>query len=122
VREPSDALTGLVKKIDERMADAPKPEANSNHNVFVLFTQNQENLSKQLRELAEKEALKKVSLCVGIPPKDYDVAGDADVTVVIYEPGIRHNPVVANFALRKGELTEEKTKEIVEALSKTLSK
>ena len=80
-----------------------------------------DGLDRRLREMAEKEALKRVSLCIGAPPQDYGVADDADVTVVIYSLGRRpQQKVTANFALRKGELDEAKADAIVKALSEML--
>ena len=40
-------------------------------------------------EEAEKARLKRVSLCIGAPPQDYEVANAADVTAVIYSLGRR---------------------------------
>jgi hypothetical protein len=113
-------LTGLVKKIDRRLEEAvgKTPRAAG---AFVLFVNNADGLDRRLREMAEKEALKRVSLCIGAPPQDYGVADDADVTVVIYSLGRRpQQKVTANFALRKGELDEAKADAIVKALSEML--
>src|SRR5262249_17829469 len=44
---------------------------------------------------------------IGVPPADYAVAKEADVTVVVYSPERRgQQHVTANFALRKGELQD----------------
>jgi hypothetical protein len=114
-------LTGLVKKIDERLATAGKtPRALG---AYVLFVNNSDGLDKRLRALAEKEGLKRVSLGIGAPPKNYEVANEADVTAVIYTGGRRNQQhVTANFALRKGELDEAKADAIVKALSQVLPK
>jgi hypothetical protein len=64
-----------------------------------------------------------VSLGIGAPPKDYEVAKEADVTVVIYNVSRRgQQKVMANFALRLGELDEAKADAIVKALSDVLPK
>ena len=119
VRETSDPLTSLVKKIDRRLAAAGKSARPQG--VYVIFVNNADGLDKRLRAMAEKAALKNVSLCIGTPPKNYEVSGEADVTVVIYRIGRRRlEPVTANFALRKGELNEAKTDAIVKALSAVL--
>lgn len=115
-------MTSLVKKIDRQVAEAAPKFGNQKLGTFVIFVKDRECLADELLDAAEKDSLKQVSLCIGAPPKDYDVAEEADVTVVIYEPGVRRNPVAANFALRKGELDEEKIKEIVAALAKALAK
>jgi hypothetical protein len=112
-------LTSLVKKIDQRMDVAGKtPRAPG---AFVIFDSNAEGLDGRLRGMAEKEALKRVNLCIGDVPEDYEVAREADVTVVIYNVNRRgQQRVTANFALRKGELDEAKAEAIVRALSAVL--
>ena len=112
-------MTSLVKKIDRRLAAAGKSARPPG--AFVIFVNNADGLDKRLRAMAEKAGLKHVSLCIGTPPKNYEVSGEADVTVVIYRIGRRRlEPVTANFALRKGELNEAKTDAIVKALSAVL--
>ena len=114
-------MTGLVKKIDQRLEAAgttPRPPG-----VYVIFVNNADGLDQRLRAMAEKAALKRVHLCVGAPPKNYEVSGEADVTVVVYRIGQRRQePVTANFALRKGELDGAKADAIVKALSEALPK
>ena len=119
MRDTSDPLTSLVKRIDRRLAAAGKSARPQG--VYVIFVNNADGLDKRLRAMAEKAGLKHVSLCIGTPPKNYEVSGEADVTVVIYRIGRRRlEPVTANFALRKGELNEAKTDAIVKALSAVL--
>jgi hypothetical protein len=117
-------LTGLVKKIDQAVDQAAGKRAGSRGlGAFVLFDGNADGLDQRLRELAEKEGLKRVNLCIGAPPPDYEVAKEADVTVVIYSVGRRwEQKVTANFALRKGELDEATADAIVKALTETLPK
>jgi hypothetical protein len=115
-------LTGLVKKIEQRL-DAAVGKTARPPGVFVVFVRNSDGLDKRLRDMAEKAGLKRVSLCIGRPPDDYEVARGADVTVVIYSDGLRREQrVTANFALRKGELDEAKADAIVKALSSVLPK
>ena len=91
--------------------------------VYVIFESNTNGLDGRLREIAEKEKLQRVSLCIGTPPGNYQVAREADVTVVIYSVGRRYEQkVTANFALGKGELDEAKADAIVKALSEVLPK
>jgi hypothetical protein len=115
-------LTGLVKKIDQRLA-AVAGKRTPAPGVYVIFIENSDGLDARLRAVAEKEGLKRVSLCIGAPPADYEVARDADVTAVIYGIG-RHGEerVTANFALRKGELDEAKADAIAKALADVLPK
>jgi hypothetical protein len=122
VRETSDPLTGLVKKIDT-LVDAEADKAARPVGAYVIFVGAADGLDKQLRDMGEKEALKRVSLCIGDPPDDYEVAKEADVTVVIYKVGKRRDEkVTANFALRKGDLDDAKADAIVKALAEALPK
>jgi hypothetical protein len=115
-------LTSLVKKID-KLVDATAGKTARPVGVFVIFVSNADGFDRQFHGLAETEALKRVSLCIGAPPEDYAVAKDADVTVVIYTVGRRPDQkVTANFALRKGDLGEAKADAIVKALSDVLPK
>jgi hypothetical protein len=113
-------LTSLVKKIDQRLAFAgpsPRPAG-----VYVFFD-NSDGMERQLRWMSAREELRRVSLCIGAPPQDYQFSPEAAVTVVIYNPNRRGDQQVkANFALRQGELNEAKADEIVKALSNVLPK
>ena len=112
-------MTGLVKKIDQRLDEAAAKQSQGRHlGVFIIFDSDAKGLDQQLRNLAEKEGLKRVSLCLGSPPAAYEVSKEAAVTAVIYDRGM----VAANFALRKGPLAEAKRDAIVEALAKVLPK
>jgi hypothetical protein len=114
-------LTSLVKQIDQRLGTAgktPRPLG-----TFVIFVNNSAGLENKLRTLAEKEGLKRVSLCIGAPPKDYEVAQDADITIVIYTVGRRtQQHVTANFSFRRGDLDGARTNAIFKALSDVLPK
>lgn len=98
-REVSDALMRLIKQIDI----ATDNNAQSQMGSFVVFLS--DKISKeQLKELARKARLKHCVLSLYTPdgPKGYNIAREADVTVVLYTN--RH--VKANHAFRKGELNE----------------
>jgi hypothetical protein len=112
-------LTGLVKKIEQRAEPAAAKMPNGrNPGIFIITDSNDNGLEKQLRALAEKESLKRVSLCIGAPPEAYDVSKDADITVVVYQRGM----VVANYALLKGELDDDRADAIVKSISEVLPK
>ena len=122
MREKSDSLTGLVKRIDQQMQrvvhKTPRPLG-----TYVMFANNAPGLDQDLRTLAEKETLKQVALGIGAPPAVYAIAPEADVTVVVYSPGRRdEQQVSANFALRKGELNDAKADAIVKAIAAVLPK
>jgi len=91
--------------------------------VYVIFVSNTAYLEWRLCRMAEKAGLNSVSLCIGAPPKQYEVAEEADLTVVIYNPARRsQQKVTANFALRKGELDDAKADAIVKAVAEVLPK
>jgi hypothetical protein len=116
-------LTGLVKKIDQKINEAAgKYTGGRQLGTYIIFNQ-ADGLADQLRSMAKTEDLKRVSLCIAAVPPKYEVANEAALTVVIYNPARRNQQAVtANFALRKGELDESKIDDIVEALTKVLPK
>lgn len=115
-------MTSLVKRIEQHTETAAA-KAPRTLGVYVIIDNKDDCLAEQLRSMAETEALKRVSLCIGPPPKDYEIAKEADMTVVIYSAGRRNQQkVTANFALRNGELDETKADAIVKALSDVLPK
>jgi hypothetical protein len=119
-RETSDPLTSLVKKIDQRM-QAAVGKTPRELGAYVLHMDNSSGLDQRLRRLAETEAIKRVAIGIGVPPPDYAVAREADVTVVVYTLGRRpQQHVTANFALRKGDLTDAKIDEIVKTVAAVL--
>lgn len=89
--------------------------------AFVMFMNDAPGLDQNLRTLAEKEAIKQVALGIGAPPAEYAIAPEANMTVVVYPPAKRRQQkVVANFALRKGELDDTTADAIVKAISAVL--
>ena len=114
-------MTSLVKKIDERL-NASAGKYPRKLGTFIIIGDESGRID-QLRGLAQAEGLQRVNLCIGAPPPRYEINPEADVTVVIYTPGRPgKNTVVANFALRRGELDETKCEAIVTALSNVLPK
>ena len=113
-REVSGPLTSLVKKIDA----ATSKHSGQKMGSFVVFCSDAEGLEKQLKALVEKEKLKNIVLAIDNPsgPPKYKVAKDADVTVVLYN---KHK-VKANFAFKKGQLTDAEVNKIVGAVDKDL--
>jgi len=111
-REVSDSLTSLVKKIDAATAENSEKKMGS----FVVFLSDDEKLADQLKTLAEKSNLKNTVLAVDnvAGPKNYDVAKDADVTVVLYNK----RKIESNYAFRKGELNEKGIQKVLADLPK----
>jgi hypothetical protein len=113
-REISDNLTSLVKKIDA----ATVKNSGNRMGSFVVFCTDEEGLEKKLKALAEKEKLKDIVLTIDNPsgPSGYQVAKDADITVVLYT----NRTVKANYAFKKGELKPKDIEAIVKDVSKIL--
>lgn len=111
-RETGDTLTSLVKKLDSAVSSGTKLHS------FVVFLNDDEKFADQLKALAEKEGIKNVILAVDnlAGPKGYDIAKDADVTVILYNK----RKVEANHAFRKGELNGAAIDRIVADLPKIL--
>jgi hypothetical protein len=114
-REPSERLTKLLAKIDATTAQNKAQQMGS----FAVFL-NDRDLKKQLEETAKKHSLQQLVLSTMDPagPEGFEVAKDADVTVVLY----RDFAVQANHAFRAGELTDEAIDKIVADLPKILQK
>ena len=113
-REVTDGLTSLVKKIDE----ATEKNRDCRMGSFVVFCSDEEGLKKKLEELADKEKIKRTVMTIDNPagPEGYDIAKDADVTVLLYS----RRKVKVNRAYKKGDLTEREINRIVSDLSKIL--
>jgi hypothetical protein len=106
-REVSDNLTGLVKKIDAVTVEKTPAKVGS----FVVFLNDDEGYEQKLASLAEKEGIKQTVLAMDSPagPKGYDIAKDADVTVILY----KGRKVEQNLAFKKGELKTADVEKIV---------
>lgn len=111
-REVTPAVAKLAKQIDEANLKNTKKGMGS----FVVFLSNSEELPKQAKDMAEKEKLKTIILSVDNPagPTRYNVAKDADVTVVLYNEFV----VSTNHAFRKGELNDQAVTKVVEEIAK----
>jgi hypothetical protein len=111
-REISDNLTSLVKKLD----DATVANKSARMGSFIVFCNDQEGLEAKLKDLAKKEKLKKLVLSIDNPsgPDGWDIAKDADVTVVLYTK----RTVKANYAFKKGELKDKDIDAIVKDVAK----
>lgn len=114
-REISDNLTSLVKKVDE----ATKKNASAKMGSFVVFCSDDEGLKDKLKELAEKEHLEKTILTLDNPsgPSKYEVAKDADITVIFYN----EREVIVNQAFKKGELSAKDVDSIVAEIPKMIA-
>jgi hypothetical protein len=104
-REITDPLTSLVKKIDAATAKGSNKIAS-----FAVFLNDDESYEKKLKELAKKEKLDHTVLTLDNPagPKGYNIAKDADVTVLLYI----NKKVKTNYAFKKGELKDSDVSKI----------
>lgn len=102
----------LIKKLEEVTAANSKAEMGS----FVVFLTDDDKAEKGLKEFADKEKLKHVTLAIDNPagPKGYEVSKDADVTVVLYT----ERKVKVNYSFAKGKITDKD----IEAVGKDVSK
>ena len=107
-REITPGLTSLVKKLEQSASEGKKAGA------FVVLMTDDDKAEAKLKELAEKENLKKVVLMVDNPagPSDYKIAKEADVTVLLYEK----KEVKKNFAFEKGKFTDKDAAEVAAAM------
>lgn len=110
-------LTSLVKKIDESTQKHSDCRMGS---FVVLLTDDQDKAEGKLKELAEKEKLKKIVLTIDNPagPKGYEISKDADVTVVLYAK----RKVVKTFAFEKGKMTDKDISAVVAGVKEILPK
>jgi hypothetical protein len=113
-REISDPLTGLVKKLNEATVKNKGKKLGS----FVVFLSDDTGIAEKLIALAEKEKIEHTILgfTEAAGPNAYDVAADAEVTVVLYTGRV----VKANYAFKKGKMTADDVTRIVGDLPKIL--
>jgi hypothetical protein len=113
-RTMSDPLGKLVKKFDAAVNEHKAAELRS----WVTFLgDDQTKLDPLVVKWAEQHALSNVPCAVfedTVGPPTYLIAKDADVTVIL---SVKQK-VVANFAYRAGELTDDAIADIVKAIPK----
>jgi hypothetical protein len=111
-RQTSGPLTSLVKKLDE----ATIKHRNRKLGSFVVILSDDTGTAEKLIALAEKEKIQQTILALGEAdgPDGYDVAAEADVTVVLYVGRV----VKANYAFKKGKMTTDDVNRIVGDLSR----
>ena len=114
-REINDHLTSLVKKVDAINKDQGKKMGS-----FVVILGDEEGTEKKLKDLAEKQKLEKTILTTFAKqdgPENYEIAKDADVTVICY----KSKTVKTNRAFKKGEFKAADVDKIIkEDLSKII--
>ncbi|HYT88841.1 MAG TPA: hypothetical protein VEL76_09045 [Gemmataceae bacterium] len=113
-REVSPSLTKLIKQLDAATAKNKDKGMGS----FVVFLTDREELADKLKKLAATENIKNTVLAIDGPsgPERFEVARDADVTVVLYNKLV----VVANHVFRKGQLNDQAITQIMANVPKIL--
>ncbi len=113
-REINDPLTGLVKKLDAVTADKGSNKLGS----VVVFLGDDESLEKSVKELADKEKVKKTTLMLDNKsgPEDFKIDPKADVTVLLYVG----KTVKVNHAYAKGEFKADDVDKVIKDLPKIL--
>jgi hypothetical protein len=115
-RETSEPLTKLIKKLDAETVKNGECKMGS----FVVFLNDDESMEKKLKDIVKTADLKQTVLATDVKtgPEKYNVAPEADVTVVLYTDRV----VKANYTFKKGQLKDKDVDTIVSDLSKILPK
>jgi len=119
-REATPAVAKLLKQLDEATVKNEK----ANMGSFAVFCSDKDGLDKELKKLDGEQKLKKLVLSIDNPagPKEYNIAKDAEVTVLLYNTVEKtdgfYTLVQGNYAFRKGELNDAAIKKIVDSIPK----
>jgi len=103
----------LVKKIDAKIGENGKLKS-----FVVMLPKKGEKPAEQLRKLAKDAGIQHVPLTIGESPDgppDYEVARDADITVLMWTG----HKVKVNHAF-KGELTDKDIRAVLADIPKLL--
>lgn len=86
---------------------------------FVIFLDKSDEKEKKVKALGEKTGVKETVLALDNPagPKGYNIAKEADVTILLYVD----RKVKANFVFEKGKMTAADVEKIMKELPKILA-
>ena len=114
-REITPALTSLVKKLEQATVDHKDAKVAA----WVVVLTDDDKVEGKLKELADKEKIKKTILAVegATGPDKYKIAKDADVTVLLYEK----KTVKKNHVFEKGKFTEKDADKIAAEVKEVLA-
>jgi hypothetical protein len=115
-RNPDCPMTRkLIKALDAETAKHQKEEMGS---FAVFLAGDKDKVEPTLKAFAEKEMVKTLTLAIEGKegPNKYNIAKDADVTVVLYFD----RQVKANYAFEAGKLTEKDVESIIKDVSKIM--
>lgn len=115
-REIGPDVTNLLRKLDEATVKNSKSSMGS----YAVFCSDKDGLAGKLKALAEQQKIKSLVLSIDNPagPKAYNIAKEADVTVLLYSDFT----VRANHAFKKGELNDKTVERVVADVAKILPK
>jgi hypothetical protein len=117
-RTPTESLGKLVKALDGAVSDNKAADIRG----WVTFlSKGDEGFEEKIVKWGRDQAIRTMPLGLfenNDGPPSYKLAGDADVTVLLFVK----QKVVANFAFRTGELKDERIKEIMAAIPGLLGK
>ena len=117
-RELSDPLGKLAQRIDKALIEHKKAELRG---WLTFLSNDQLSFDPKIVHWGQKHAIRSLPLGVfedAAGPPSYRLAHDADVTVLLFVK----EKIVANFAFRKGELTDDKIAGVIKALPRILEK
>jgi len=111
-REVNPTVTKLIKELDATTAKNKSADMGS----CVIFCSDAKELEKHLKTLVEKEKVQNCILAIDNPagPEDYNIAKDADVTVLVY----KERKVTANLAFKKGEMKDKDIQTVIAEVAK----
>ena len=116
-RSTGDNLASLVKKIDALVADNSEKKMASFINILG---KNADEAAASAETFAKKHNFKNVVICAAkdLPdgPKEFDIAPEADVTVMTYVNG----RVKDNQAFAKGKVDSKSVASVVDGTKKIL--
>jgi len=111
-RSADEKLAKLLKKIEEEVEEHQAEKLTSFVNMIGA---DPESLKKATEDFATKHGITRIAFVVPEDaqdgPADFNIAKDADVTVVCYKEGT----VKANHAFPKGGLSDDKIDAVVKA-------
>jgi hypothetical protein len=113
-RETSEPVQKLIKELDA----ATVKNTDAKMGSFFVFLSDDEAMQKKLEGIAKKDSLKKTVLTLDnkTGPENYNIAKDAEVTVVLY----KERKVVANYSFAKGKMTDKDVEKVLADLPKIL--
>ncbi len=114
-RDCNPTVKKLIKEIDA----ATVKNSDAKMGSFFVFLSDDEGMQKKLEGLAKSEGLKKTVLTLDNPPgpENYNIAKDAEVTVVLY----KNRKVVSNYAFKKGQMSDKNVEQVIADLPKIVT-